>query len=72
VIVFEIGTLDTVIVSTLFTGVNKPLFAIIVIGLGVDVSVPESKPLDDNENPDGRVIELYVTSAGVGKTTAVH
>jgi hypothetical protein len=44
----------------------------IVIGLGVDISVPESKPLDDNENPDGRVIELYVTSAGVGKTTAVH
>ena len=69
---FEIGTLETVIVSTLSAGVNEPLVAVIVIGLGVEVSVPESNPLEDNENPGGRVVELYVTSAGVGKTTAVH
>jgi hypothetical protein len=58
VIVVEIGTLDTVIVSTLSTGTNEPLFAVMVIGLGVDVSVPETNPFDDNVNPDGRVVEL--------------
>jgi hypothetical protein len=58
VIVVEIGTFDTVIVSTLSTGTNEPLFAVIVIGLGVDVSVPETNPFDDNENPDGRDVEL--------------
>jgi hypothetical protein len=72
VTVLVIGTLETVIVSCLFTGVNEPLFAVIVIGLGVDVSVPETNPFEDNENPGGRVLELYVTCAGVGKTTAVH